>query len=91
MDIPHTTVMGPDCPSSAGNISSGDPPPPDSRRTSQNNVNYCYSVSIWEDITRNFASADKKSAANLNMMGIILYITCDDKAKEILGKAETRG
>lgn len=84
-----TTVMGPVHTSSDTHPSTIDPPSYVTNQT--NKVQYKDALLTWIDIIRSFAKFDHKSQARLDMVGLIIYMSCDADTKAKLRAAETGG
>lgn len=79
--------MGPQ-PTSSDNATKGLNPP--RFVTNQTNkTQYRDTLKTWAEIIRGFAEADPKAKARLDMMGLIIYLACDDEAKAKLRAEET--
>lgn len=65
--------------------------PPKFVTNQTNKVQYKDALSIWTDIIRSFAKFDHKSQGRLDMIGLIVYMSCDAEAKAKLRAAETEG
>lgn len=88
-DSQRLTVMGPAYTSSDNHPSTLDPPSYITNRT--NKVQYKDALRTWADIIRSFAKFDRKSEARLDMVGLIIYMSCDTDSKAKLRAAETEG
>lgn len=49
------------------------------------------SLSMWAEMIRGLASAHKKATARTNMIKMFIFLSCDDKEKEMIRKTEKRG
>lgn len=86
-DMQNITVMGPAATSSDAATPVLNPPKFITNKT--NKVQYRDAIMTWAEIVRSFAQADPKAKARLDMMGLIIYLACDDEAKAKLRAEET--
>lgn len=54
-----------------------------------NKVQYRGDLKTWKEIVRSLTKADAKAPARLDMMGIIVYLACDDESKAKLRTIDT--
>lgn len=53
-----------------------------------NNVTDWKAVIVWQSFFKNRSLHDDKGKADLSAVGLILYLSCDEKAREFIDRAE---